>query len=487
MDKVSIRSRLNEIISVLIEPLKTPQTRRIFFYSTIVIFGIETLVMVLLVLVLDIPEPIIWFIDGILLVILLFPLNFRFILRPMLNQIEIDRRTNQKLKEAQFYAESLRDSALDLSSSLISGNVFEAILNNIHKLVPYTSAHLGLLEDENLLIARLTRGEENWPEEKRLYGKRIGLLEFPAFMAVFEKNQVVSIPDTNSYSGSKYFPGKEYIGSWIAIPLSASDQIIGLCILEHAQTNFFTSEKIDWALSVTRQAVVAIQNAWLFEQVSDGREQMQALSRQLVEVQETERQYISRELHDEAGQSLASLMVGLKVLETESADQQAVIARTRELKNIADNVLENLHRLSVSLRPASLDHLGLVAALKQHTEMISQQYNIIVQFEAVGQIERLPAEVETAIYRIVQEALTNIVRHSKATRADVLIERQKQSLIMIIEDNGIGFDPKHPTINNLGLVGMQERATMLGGTITFESSINQGASIKLEVPWQFES
>jgi signal transduction histidine kinase len=110
-----------------------------------------------------------------------------------------------------------------------------------------------------------------------------------------------------------------------------------------------------------------------------------------------------------------------------------------------------------------------------------------IQFEVVGEIERLPTEVETAIYRIVQEALTNIVRHANATHADVLLERKKDSIIVIIEDDGIGFDPNNKAINHLGLVGMQERATMLGGMITLESSSDRGSMIKLEVPWQFES
>jgi len=174
-------------------------------------------------------------------------------------------------------------------------------------------------------------------------------------------------------------------------------------------------------------------------------------------------------------------------MESESADQQAVIARSRELKQIADSVLENLHRLSVSLRPAALDHLGLIATLKQHTEMISQQHNLPIQFEVVGKIDRLPSEVEIAIYRIVQEALTNIVRHASATRADVLLEQHGDSMVVIVEDNGVGFDAKNPVVNHLGLVGMQERATMLGGLITFESSTDHGSTIKLEVPWPFES
>ncbi len=390
-------------------------------------------------------------------------------------------------KKAHIMAESLRDAALDLSSSLISGNVFDSLLNNIFKLAPFTSAHIGLLEDEDNLIARVARGEENWPDEKKFFGKSFNILKIPSFEALFNQNQVVSVPDTKYHTPSSYFPGHEYIGSWIAIPLKASDQIIGLCLLEHIQPNFFTAEMINSTAAIASQAAVAIQNAWLFEQVRDGREQLQALSRQLVEVQELERQYIARELHDEAGQTLASLMVGLKVMESKSHDPEEVIKHSRELKQIADGVLENLHRLSISLRPATLDHLGLVSAIRQHVEMIKDLHDLNVQFEIIGKPERLAVELETAIYRIVQEALTNIVRHAKAKRADVILETTNDGVMVIVEDDGIGFDPRKVTADHLGLVGMQERATMLGGKITYESSPEQGSIIKLEVPCRFES
>lgn len=389
-------------------------------------------------------------------------------------------------QKAHQLAESLRNAALDLSSSLISGNVYESLLNNIYKLVPFTSAHIGLLEDEDHLIARVARGEGNWPDDKKLLGKRFDILQIPSFRSLFSQNQVISVSDTRLYKTSKYFPGHEYIGSWIAIPLKASEQIIGLCLLEHVEPNFFTSDLIEWASAVSSQAAVAIQNAWLFEQVRDGREQLQALSRQLVEVQELERQYIARELHDEAGQTLASLMVGLKVMESKSHNPEAVINQSRELKQIADGVLENLHRISISLRPATLDHLGLISALKQHVEMIRDHHNLNVQFEVLGNPERFPPEFETAIYRIVQEALTNIVRHSNATYADVILEKTKDGIIVIVEDDGIGFDPKKVSSEHLGLVGMQERASMLGGKINYESSPEHGSTIKLEVPWRFE-
>jgi len=384
-------------------------------------------------------------------------------------------------------AETLRSAALALSASLNSGTVLDTLLDQLFKVIPYTSSHLELLEDEEHLKVLLTRGDEDWDEDKRLLGRRIEISAIPVFQNLLKERKVIYYPDTSNYQGSRYFPGKNHIGSFVAIPLLASEQIIGLCILEHARPNSFTPEMVQLASVLSSQAAVAIQNAWLFEQVRDGRERLQALSRRLVEAQEMERHHIARELHDEAGQALASLMVGLRLMERDSGDPPAVIARSQELKRMADGILENLHRLAIDLRPASLDHLGLVPALRQHAESISDQHGLAVQFEVIGEINRLPEEVETAIYRIVQEALTNVVRHAQATRVDILLERRAEALIVIVEDNGVGFDPGKPQVSHLGLLGMQERADMLGGSINFESSPSGGTVIILEVPWQFES
>jgi len=370
---------------------------------------------------------------------------------------------------------------------LNSDTVFETLLDKLAIVAPYTSAHLELLEDEEHLHVRLTRGDTDWPLDKQLFDRHLETSLLPVFNDLLGKKQAIIVTDTKDYKGSPYFPGKELIGSWMGIPLTAGEHTIGLVLLEHVNPYAFTPEMLQWASAVASQAAIAIQNAWLFEQVRDGREHLQALSRRLVEVQEMERHYIARELHDDAGQALASLMVGLRLLERDGADRPAVIARSHELKTIADGILENLHRLAIDLRPASLDHLGLVAALRQHTETISDQHGIPVQFEVTGEIERISGDMETAVYRIVQEALTNIIRHAQATRIDVLLKRRDGSLIVIVEDNGVGFDPKIQQNGRLGMVGMQERAIMLGGTLTIESFPGTGTTVFLEVPWQSES
>jgi signal transduction histidine kinase len=215
-------------------------------------------------------------------------------------------------------------------------------------------------------------------------------------------------------------------------------------------------------------------------------------SRRLIEAQENERRAIARELHDEAGQLLATLLLGLGSIQNHAPSPEIAKAMA-ELRGIADNVMQSLHRLAVDLRPVSLDRLGLEPALRQYTTTLSQQKNLTVSL-AITDIasERLPPDVETTVYRVVQEALTNAVRHARATEIAVIIERRPATrgvgdrLIAIIEDNGEGFDPTTSPEGRLGLLGMRERAELANGTLSIESIPGHGTAIYLDLPWPVE-
>jgi signal transduction histidine kinase len=279
-------------------------------------------------------------------------------------------------------------------------------------------------------------------------------------------------------------PGLELARSYVAVPLIVDGESIGLCELEKHGAEAFTQQHLWWVEALSGQAAVAIQNARLFEKTRESREQLQSLSRRLVMVQENERRYVARELHDEAGQALTSLMLRLGSLQRQADDPAKVREGAAGLMDMVDEVMENLHRLAVDLRPASLDHLGLVAALQQHCETLASQHLIPVAFEAIGLEERLVPDVETALYRIVQEALNNVVRHAHASRVDVLLERRGDQVVAIVEDDGLGFDPtRDPETAHLGLLGIQERAMALGGTLCIESTPGSGTSIFVEVPY----
>jgi signal transduction histidine kinase len=221
----------------------------------------------------------------------------------------------------------------------------------------------------------------------------------------------------------------------------------------------------------------------LFAQMQASTLRMQALSRRLVEAQESERRSISRELHDEAGQSLTSLRIGLRLLEREIARGGEITGRVAELVKTTDAVIDGLHRLAADLRPASLDHLGLDAALRQYAREAAAKYGLAVHFKARGFTdERLPTVIETALYRVVQEAMTNVARHAAANRVDILVERRGERVMVMIEDDGVGFDPLQVQLHDhFGMLGMKERAEALGGHLTLESSPGAGTTIVVEV------
>ena len=272
--------------------------------------------------------------------------------------------------------------------------------------------------------------------------------------------------------------------SFAILPLSFGAEVIGSLNLVSKVKEFFTPDRLLLLQSFTNLAAFAIQNAWLLERVRRGNEQLHALSQRLIKAQEEERLNLSRELHDESGQLLAALSVRLGLLEREAGTLSKVQPHLAELKRITEEIQHELHELAVNLRPASLDHLGLVTALQQYAAEFSRQYEMKVEFEATGmKTKRLAGEVETAIFRTVQESLTNVALHARASRVDVLVSRHGGNVVAIIEDDGIGFSPTIPdSEEHLGLFGMRERIEMLGGKFSVESAPGKGATVRAEVP-----
>ncbi len=374
-------------------------------------------------------------------------------------------------------AQLLREATAALTS-LDSNQVLDSILTCLERVVPYDEACIFLWEEADL---HAVAGRGNLVQEQ-VVGQRYPVDSSLLREKVERTNHALML--VNTFLG---LHNSDYVPGWMSVPLRVRSEVIGYLTLDSRRGTAYGRAEVALAQAFANQAAVAIQNARLFEQVRAGREQLQFLSRRLVEVQETERRHIARELHDEAGQALTSLMVGLRLLERDADSPDAVVARAAELKRMTDSVLENLHRLAMDLRPASLDHVGLVAALRQYIERFSRQSGptLVAQFKAVDfdEGERLPPLVETTLYRIVQEALTNVVKHAQASHLDVLMKRRGERIVIIIEDDGVGFDFA-ATIQNhhLGLLGMQERTEMLGGSLVVESSPGSGTTLYVEVP-----
>jgi signal transduction histidine kinase len=200
--------------------------------------------------------------------------------------------------------------------------------------------------------------------------------------------------------------------------------------------------------------------------------------RRLIEGQELERRRIARELHDETGQALTSVLLGLKTVES----AQDVPAALSDLRELVVATLQDVRRLAVELRPKALDDFGLVAALERLVETFRASTGIPLQFEARLGGGRLPSEVETTLYRVVQESLTNIAKHAGATKVSVLLVRRGSSTTAVVEDDGHGFDRTDENRGGIGLDGMRERVALLDGRLTVESDRGSGTTIVAEVP-----
>lgn len=212
--------------------------------------------------------------------------------------------------------------------------------------------------------------------------------------------------------------------------------------------------------------------------------------RQLVTAEEDERRRVSRELHDSLGQLVTGLLLGLKTLPRAADGQQG---RIEDLERLADRIAREMQHMAVELRPPALDNLGLRLALQGQMEEWSQRYGIECDFHAVGvDGERFPAEVETTLYRVVQEGLNNVVKHAGATRASLVLERRGGVVGTILEDDGRGFDVEATLASpekarRLGLRGMRERVALLGGELEIESAEGAGTTLYVRIPLPTET
>ncbi len=235
------------------------------------------------------------------------------------------------------------------------------------------------------------------------------------------------------------------------------------------------------------QTAIAIDNARLFTEVRDAGERMQTLSRRLVEVQETERREISRELHDRAGQGLTALGINLNILRGHISAESAATGRARldDSLRLVEETVRSIRGVMDDLRPHVLDDYGLLAALHWYGEQFFRRTGLPMEVRGEELISRLPLEVETALFRIAQEALTNVAKHARASTVTVTLDETADVIRLSVADNGIGFDPaavRRPRERpGWGLITMQERAEAVGGRLWVDSQPGRGARIAAEV------
>jgi signal transduction histidine kinase len=269
----------------------------------------------------------------------------------------------------------------------------------------------------------------------------------------------------------------------LAVPIFIGDDVEGLLYVSHLSARPFTEHDEAVLADLALHAAIAIQNARLFERVRSANDRLSALSRRLLDVQETERRNLARELHDEIGQLLTGLTLILE--RSKRLPPDASVACVNEAQALAAELLARVRNLSLDLRPAMLDDLGLLPALLWHFERYTASAGVKVAFTQRGlDGRRFPADIETAAFRIVQEALTNVARHSGAYEAAVTLTADDTRLKLAIEDRGAGFDPDavFRDERSSGLIGLRERARLSNGWVTLTSVRGSGTRLTAELP-----
>ena len=301
---------------------------------------------------------------------------------------------------------------------------------------------------------------------------------------VIHENDVTLVRHQPLWHESPFAAGFKDCGwlAYLCISLFLKGEMNALIFLAGKNRDSFSDDQAAFYKMLGQQIRIAVQNARLFETVQASHAAMKALSLRLVRVQEAERRHVARELHDEIGQLLTGLKLALEMASRESETRSASLAQA---KSLANTITGLVRELSHKLRPSMLDDLGLLPTLPWLFERFSSQTNIHVAFEHSNmENKRFLHELETAVYRITQEALTNVARHAGVNSATVRLWCNDKTLGLQIEDHGVGFDAPWTSkaAASNGLNGMRERVMLLGGRFAIETNPGSGVRLTAELP-----
>lgn len=383
----------------------------------------------------------------------------------LLRQEIVERRRAEEAEHKQRnLAEALRDIAIALSSSLDLPEVLQRILTNVSRVVAHATADIMLIDGKTIYVAGC-RGYAEHNLEEAVMDFSVSLDDAAILRRIAETGQPVILPEILNYPGWFKLGEYEWRHSYAGLPIRSAHQFIGFLNITSTIPAFFTQERVDALQIFADEAALAIQNARLHQQAQT-----------LAAMKERER--LARELHDAVSQTLFSASIVAEALprlrERHPDEMQNGLD---ELHRLARGALSEMRSLLLELRPKALEEAELKTLLPQLVEAIRSRKDVDISIQC-DDITFTP-EVKLSFYRIAQEALNNITKHSHASQASIVLEKHDDQVEMLISDNGRGFDPAKVPSTSLGLNIMRERAVAIGARLTISSEAHQGTQVRV--------
>ena len=404
---------------------------------------------------------------------------------------------NQELQTAVQNLTTLFDLSYNLARTLDQDTILRQTLPQICDSLPRIARGIIFLVEPGQrplqplishppLLPRNGSEAAQFPQSILLIGEYVVTHQRPA---CWLEGAIVPLDPTEFHAGIN---SPERYGRIVGLPLIIKEQISGsLVLILQEDTEAATLNDLSLFCTIARQLSLAIENATLYQEVQAREELRGKLLHQIVSAQEMERQHIARELHDGVGQMLTALGLGLAAArDSLMHDPERSYKQLDELKNMGTQVLHELQGLVTGLRPSVLDDLGLVPAIRGLVQQFDARLGTAVQLNVPGSARRIQPALETILFRITQEALTNVARHAQARQVIITLVFEVDSVDLRIQDDGCGFDPdtiiRSDPKQHWGLLGIEERVSLVGGQSQIHSSPGKGTIIFIHIPLQKE-
>jgi two-component system sensor histidine kinase DegS len=397
----------------------------------------------------------------------------------------------QAIKDNERRLASLNQISSTISQSLELGQVLNLAIDNVVDVMQVDAAWIFLLNEETRELE--LSAHRGFSEEFARGIDRLKIGEgFSGMVAKTGKPLFAEDASQDSRLVRDVLI-KYNVHSLLAVPLSAKGEVNGTLSIAMHSHRMFQEEEIEQLTAIGNQIGVAVENARLYQRQQEAVDQLGKMQenlrfylQQVTKAQEEERKRISHELHDETIQALVVLS---RRLDTLASDKKGLPEEHRhnleEIWQQTNDVIREVRRLSQDLRPAALDRLGLVPALEWLASEAAEYSGINTNVSVLGNVRRFPGEVELVLFRITQEALRNVWRHSSASTAKIKVEFEEDKVRITVSDNGKGFKIPERMVDyardgKLGLAGMQERAQLIGGTLKVSSREGEGTDVVIE-------